>query len=221
MLVSFLVFGKISYLFFWISKNLFPKGQSPTNNQEQYKKPKAPRKDEKRIAPPLKTQERGINPKQKPPYTPSQQDMPHQSQGKPERKRKPSPPEGGEGNNHYTKTTNIKPDPTYRANGQTNQRNPSPHPRQRRDKPKPAHNPSKGNQRSQKKNLQPWHIHQTTQGKPQGNHTTHNLATRNQAMKDAKLHDKDTQGDILKAKPSHSSRIEHREHNNSLDVTLR
>ena len=54
-LLQFSFFPYYLFFFFWISKNLLPKGQSPTNNQEQYKKPKATKKNEKRAAPPLKT----------------------------------------------------------------------------------------------------------------------------------------------------------------------
>ena len=52
------LFPSLSHIydfFFWIIKNLLPKGQSPTNNQDQYKKPQATRKNEKRTALPLKT----------------------------------------------------------------------------------------------------------------------------------------------------------------------
>ena len=42
--------------FFWISKNLFPKGQNPTNIHTKTKRPK--KKNEKRTAPPLNQRKR-------------------------------------------------------------------------------------------------------------------------------------------------------------------
>ena len=48
------------FFFFWINKNLFPKGQSPTKNTHEVKKD--PKKNEKRTAPPLKQRKRGIRP---------------------------------------------------------------------------------------------------------------------------------------------------------------
>ena len=53
------------FFFFWIIKNLFPKGQSPTKNTHEVKKD--PKKNEKPTAPPLKQRKRGISPKQKTP----------------------------------------------------------------------------------------------------------------------------------------------------------
>ena len=51
------------FFFFWINKNLFPKGQSPTKNTHEVKKD--PKKMKKRTAPPLKQRKRGISSKQK------------------------------------------------------------------------------------------------------------------------------------------------------------
>ena len=51
------------FFFFWINKNLFPKGQSPTKNTHEVKKD--PKKMKKRTAPPLKQRKWGISPKQK------------------------------------------------------------------------------------------------------------------------------------------------------------
>ena len=53
------------FFFFWIIKNLFPKGQNPT--KENTRSQKAPRKDEKRTAPPLNQRKRGISPNTKTP----------------------------------------------------------------------------------------------------------------------------------------------------------
>ena len=54
-----------AFFFFWIIKNLFPKWQNPT--KENTRSQKAPRKDEKRTAPPLNQGKRGISPDTKTP----------------------------------------------------------------------------------------------------------------------------------------------------------
>ena len=56
-------FSSLFFFFFWINKNLFPKGQSPTKNTHEVKKD--PKKKEKRTAPSLKQRKRGISLKQK------------------------------------------------------------------------------------------------------------------------------------------------------------
>ena len=51
----------MGFFFFWIIKNLLPKGEPKTTKKATKKnwQPKAARKNEKRTAPPLKTRDRG------------------------------------------------------------------------------------------------------------------------------------------------------------------
>ena len=52
------------FFFFWIIKNLFPKGQYPNKQLKNSTKPKAHREYENRTAPPLKHKGRGNSPQQ-------------------------------------------------------------------------------------------------------------------------------------------------------------
>ena len=54
---------QFTFFFFWMNKNLFPKGQTPTKNTHEVKK--TTKKNEKRTAPPLKQRKRGHQPETK------------------------------------------------------------------------------------------------------------------------------------------------------------
>ena len=54
-------YGNSFFFFFWIIKNLLPKGKNP-HQQKTNKQPKATGKNEKRTTPPLKLRGRGISP---------------------------------------------------------------------------------------------------------------------------------------------------------------
>ena len=58
---------RVFFFFFWIIKNLLPKGQSPNKQLKNSTKPKATRENENRQHFPYKHRRRGISQKQNPP----------------------------------------------------------------------------------------------------------------------------------------------------------
>ena len=181
------------FFYFWISKNLFLKGQSPASNQEQYKKPKLPERRDT----PLKGQHHEtrivINPTRA-------GHAPPESQSKRKETSKTFPPRRrGRQQSLHKDPKNI--DPTYRANKQPT-KNQAHTPGKRE-----INNPPTTRAKATKYHKITTHSHgigtKQTNGNPWG--TPHPQPGHKQPIREyANLHDKETQGDILKAKLSHS-----------------